>query len=157
VIIEPMDIRLREYRLRRFDDKTDLELIHDLCGVHLCDAEADDSLFVLLGVALDQLGRAVLRDHPGRRGAGAVGGEGQEGAWVVTDWTEQAQQMRSDGVELAQDAAQAQQRYGASAARDLAEAAYFLVATANLLDPPRQPMYSTPPWTTSPDAPAGAR
>jgi hypothetical protein len=33
------------------DVKTDLELIHEDCGEHLCDAEAGDSLFSLVGVA----------------------------------------------------------------------------------------------------------
>lgn len=35
------------------DVKTDLELIHADCGAHLCDAEAGDTLFSLVGVAAD--------------------------------------------------------------------------------------------------------
>lgn len=46
---------LHDYILRASDDdvKTDLELIHETCGTHLCDAEHDDELGVLVSVAED--------------------------------------------------------------------------------------------------------
>lgn len=51
-----MDIsELRDFTLRASSDivKTDLELICERCGSHICDAEHDDSLETLAGVALD--------------------------------------------------------------------------------------------------------
>ena len=46
---------LRGFILRASTDcvKTDLELICEKCGAHLCDAQHDDSLETLAGVALD--------------------------------------------------------------------------------------------------------
>jgi hypothetical protein len=42
-----------DYVLRGSDDsvKTDLELVHTVCGCRLCDAEHDDTLLVLMAVA----------------------------------------------------------------------------------------------------------
>jgi hypothetical protein len=50
-----MEINLWEFEARQSDDdvKRDLELIHTVCGTHVCDIEPDDVLAVLVSVAED--------------------------------------------------------------------------------------------------------
>ncbi|MFI1787425.1 hypothetical protein ACH40D_03010 [Streptomyces olivaceoviridis] len=52
-----MPVYLTEYVLREADDpvKTDLELVHTRCGIHLCDAEPGDRLETLFGVVVDHV------------------------------------------------------------------------------------------------------
>jgi hypothetical protein len=54
---------LRDFALRASSDivKTDLELICERCGSHLCDAQHGDSLENLAGVALDHRRDASCR------------------------------------------------------------------------------------------------
>lgn len=52
-----MDVELDWFQLTVSDDlvKTDLELLCLRCGTHLCDAEAGDTLQVLMNVATEHL------------------------------------------------------------------------------------------------------
>ncbi|MEV3999169.1 hypothetical protein ACFYPK_32720 [Streptomyces halstedii] len=51
----PLDVPWDDYPMLASDDpvKTDLELTHTRCGERLCDAEADDTLLMLIEMVAD--------------------------------------------------------------------------------------------------------
>lgn len=64
VLIDGVD--LYGYEARVCDDtaKTDLELVHDACGVTVCDIEHGDTLDVLVRVVIDHVCPTDSDQHP---------------------------------------------------------------------------------------------